>query len=407
MGNNVECVGKLGSSDHVLFLAELNFKTSITDNFQDVPDWKRANMDNIKDSLNIDWKQKFEGKDTYNCWNEFKTLLHNSINNNVPMKKKRTKSTKKVWITREIVRQIRKKKHLYRNYRLTREPQTYIRYKEVEAHVKQLIKDSVHSFEQKLADNIKTDSKSFYKYVKEKQQVKDSVGPLKGRNGEISSDSKFMAEELNTFFASSFTREDTDNITDPDIQFHGSSEEKLTDINITPELVKKHVLKLKRNKSPGPDNIGSSLLLDICDYITEPLSIIFNMSLQLKQVPSDWKYANVTPIFKKGDKSDPGNYRPISLTSQICKVLESIIRDNIVDHLNKHTLLLKSQHGFTKGKSCLTNLLLFLEDITKAIDEGKPLDVIYLDFSKAFDKVPHQRLLLKIKAHGVCGNVAD
>ena len=131
------------------------------------------------------------------------------------------------------------------------------------------------------------------------------------------------------------------------------------------------------------------------------------MSLQLKQVPSNWKYANVTPIFKKGDKSDPVNYRPISLTSQICKVFESIIRDNIVNHLNKHTLLLQSQHGFTKGKSCLTNLLLFLEDITKAIDEGKPLDVIYLDFSKAFDKVPHQRLLLKIKAHGVYGNVAD
>ena len=216
-----------------------------------------------------------------------------------------------------------------------------------------------------------------------------------------------MAEELNTFFASSFTREDTDNITDPDIQFHESSEEKLTDINITPELVKKHVPKLKRNKSPGPDNIGSSLLLDICDYITEPLSIIFNMSLQLKQVLSDWKHANVTPIFKKGDKSDPGNYLPISLTSQICKVLKSFIRDNIANHLNKHTLLLQSQHGFTQGKYCLTNLLLFLEDITKAIDEGKPLDVIYLNFSKAFDEVPHQRLLLKIKAHGICGNVAD
>ena len=114
-----------------------------------------------------------------------------------------------------------------------------------------------------------------------------------------------MAEEFNTFFASSFTREDTENITNPDIQFHESSEEKLTGINITPELVKKQVLKLKRNKSPGPDNIGSSLLLDICDYITEPLSIIFKTSLQLKQVPSDWKYANVTPIFKKGDKSDP------------------------------------------------------------------------------------------------------
>ena len=88
----------------------------------------------------------------------------------------------------------KEEKHLYRNYRLTREPQTYNRYKEVEAHVKQLIKDSVQRFEQKLGDNIKHDSKSFYKYVKSKQQVKDSIGPLKGQNGEVSSDSNFMAE---------------------------------------------------------------------------------------------------------------------------------------------------------------------------------------------------------------------
>ena len=79
------------------------------------------------------------------------------------------------------------------------------------------------------------------------------------------------------------------------------------------------------------------------------------MSIHLQQMHTDWKHANVTPTFKKGDKSVPGNYPPISLTSQICKILESILRDNIVNHLNTHTLLLKSKHGFTKGKSCLTN----------------------------------------------------
>ena len=84
-----------------------------------------------------------------------------------------------------------------------------------------------------------------------------------------------MAEESNAFFASSFTRENTENISSSNFKFKGDSEEKLTDINITPELVRKHLLKLKRNKSPGPDNIGSSLLLDICDYISEPLSLIF------------------------------------------------------------------------------------------------------------------------------------
>ena len=104
-------------------------------------------------------------------------LINNSINNNVPMKKRRIKTNKKIWITREIVRQIGKKKNLFMNNRLTREPQTYNRYKEVEAHVKQLIKDSVQGFEQKLGDNIKHDSKSFYKYVKSKQQVKEYWSP--------------------------------------------------------------------------------------------------------------------------------------------------------------------------------------------------------------------------------------
>ena len=115
----------------------------------------------------------------------------------------------------------------------------------------------------------------------------------------------------------------------------------------------------------------------------------------------------MTPIFKKGNKSDPGNYRPISLTSQICKVLESIIKEEIVKHLDTYSLIHESQHGFTKGKSCLTNLLSFLEDITKSVDDGKPVDVIYLDFSKAFDKVPHQRLIEKLKSHGIVNYVLN
>ena len=103
--------------------------------------------------------------------------------------------------------------------------------------MKPLIKDSVKRFEQKLGENIKTDSKSFYKYVKSKQQVKDSIGRLKGQNGELSSDSKSMAEELNDFFATSFTRENTQNIINSNIQFQGNREEKLSNINATPELV--------------------------------------------------------------------------------------------------------------------------------------------------------------------------
>ena len=91
----------------------------------------------------------------------------------------------------------------------------------------------------------------------------------------------------------------------------------------------------------------------------------------------------------------------MSLTSVICKLLESIIRDHIMDFLIKHKLINSSQHGFLKSKSCLTNLLFFFEEITKCVDEGSPVDIIYLDFQKAFDRVPHQRLIIKLKSHGI------
>ncbi len=118
------------------------------------------------------------------------------------------------------------------------------------------------------------------------------------------------------------------------------------------------------------------------------LNIIFRRSLDEGEVPEDWKTANVTPIFKKGTKSDPGNYRPVSLTSVCCKMLKSIIRDDLMEHLLRNDLLRPSQHGFMPKKSCTTNLLEFLEKLTKTLDEGEAMDIVFLDFAKAFDKVP-------------------
>ena len=177
------------------------------------------------------------------------------------------------------------------------------------------------------------------------------------------------------------------------------------DIEVTSEEVIKRLLRLKPDKSPGTDNMYSRVLKEMADVISKPLTRLFNKTLQDQVVPSDWRKANVTTIFKKGSKSSASNYRPVSLTSHVCKLLESIIRYSLVAHLSKHTLLNKSQHGFTSGKSCLTNLLKFLEDVTKYIDEGKPVDVIYLDFSKAFDKIPHKRLISKVKAYAIGGKI--
>ena len=127
------------------------------------------------------------------------------------------------------------------------------------------------------------------------------------------------------------------------------------------------------------------------------------MSVKLGHLPSDWRDANVVPLFKKGSRDQPQNYRPVSLTSVVGKILESIVKDNVVQHLEKYKLLANSQHGFLSGRSCLTNLLEFLENLTSEVDEGNGADVIYLDFSKAFDKVPYCRLARKLQTHGIAG----
>ena len=135
--------------------------------------------------------------------------------------------------------------------------------------------------------------------------------------------------------------------------------------------------------------------------------MIYEDSLEVGETPEDWRTANVTPIFKKGDRNDPANYRPISLTSQVCKVLESIVREKVIEHLNVNNLLSEEQHGFREGRSCLSNLLTTIEDWTSILDDRDCVDVAYLDFSKAFDLVSHKHLLLKLKNHGINGQIGN
>jgi len=110
-------------------------------------------------------------------------------------------------------------------------------------------------------------------------------------------------------------------------------------------------------------------------------------------------------IFKKGNRSDPGNYRPVSLTCVLCKMLESFVRDAIVNHMNDYDLYFEGQHGFRKRRSCVTQLLEVMEILTDCLEAGNPIDIVYLDFKKAFDSVPHQRLLVKLNLYGIEGNV--
>ena len=199
-----------------------------------------------------------------------------------------------------------------------------------------------------------------------------------------------MAEVLNEYFSSVFTTEDISSLPVPFTKFEGNKSEHLGQLFVTPEMIAQKIKKMKDNKSPGVDGIQPKLLKEIVEQISTPLAKLFNMSLEEGIVPSEWKEANITPLFKKGSRNKPDNYRPVSLTSVVCKLLETLIRDHMEELLVKHKLINTSQHGFLKARSCLTNLLCFLEEITKWVDDGSPVDVVYLDFQKAFDKVPHQ-----------------
>ena len=149
----------------------------------------------------------------------------------------------------------------------------------------------------------------------------------------------------------------------------------------------------------------SLLLQNVADEVAKPLTLIFTKSLNESKLPEDWKRANITAIYKKGARNEASNYRPVSLTSVVCKILEAIIKEKLTRFLQDKQWIVNEQHGFVSGRSCLTNLLETLEKWTEYLDAGHSLDVVYLDHRKAFDTIPHKRLLTKVSQAGVSGKV--
>ena len=245
-------------------------------------------------------------------------------------------------------------------------------------------------FEKRIASKVKVNPKLFWNYVNDKLKSRQPVSDLRKENGELTTNDEEKAQVLNDFFSSVFTREDQTNIPEPTQR---EVPKPLTKVNFTAANIEKRLLKLKTSKSPGPDGLHPRILKELAKEISKPLQDIFTTSLREGKLPGDWRIAHITPIHKKGSKTEAGNYRPVSLTSILCKIMEGVIRDKVVNHMKENKLFSKDQHGFMNGRSTVTQLLETLEYWSMHLDSGLGVDAIYLDFQKAFDSVPHQRLL--------------
>jgi hypothetical protein len=391
-------VGRLGKSDHCMLsiVVEGEPQTLCQDKERYV--WGKANMDAIKDDLDgIDWKQEMGQRTVDEAWNFLTTRLQETIDRNVPKGQHRTKF-KHPWMNREILRLVRKKRRAWRNYKFTASLEDREAYKRIEKETANKIRNAKRKMEKELSKNKDKNNRQFTKYVKAKTKSKTTVGPLITKEKKLLTGGKEIADELNKFFASVFTKEDTTTVPDAEQE---EVKQRMEAIRISERDVSKKIRNLRKNAASGPDGISPKLLQELESSFLTPLALLFNKSVSTGEVPLGWKTAKVCPIFKKGTKGDPGNYRPVSLTSVICRLLESIIKDKVTEHLMENGLIRDTQHGFMPGKSCATNLVEFMDTVTKAADEGKAVDIFYLDFAKAFDKVPRQRLLNKMRAKGI------
>ena len=256
--------------------------------------------------------------------------------------------------------------------------------------------------EKEAISKINEKPKYFFKYARSKSTVKSPIGPL-NHNGEVVTEPEEIGEILKLQFESVYS--DPINTSDIEEVLRDYGPRCIEDIEFSMDDVRSSILKISASAAAGPDGFPALLLRNCVEELKLPLTLLWRSSLDAGYLPDALKTSRVVPIFKGGDRCAPDNYRPISLTSHISKLFERIVVKEIVQYLNSMDLFNRNQHGFRSGRSCLSQLLEHQQRILSILAEGLSVDVVYLDFAKAFDKVDYSVLVRKLKALGISGQL--
>ncbi|MCG7865188.1 MAG: hypothetical protein JAY74_02330 [Candidatus Thiodiazotropha taylori] len=422
--NQVEILS--GISDHEISVSNISIKPKICQQKpRSVPLYRKTDWDSFRKfmaSKSSEILGSFQQSTVEEIWNALKTALDSGIKQFVPIKKLSSKRSLP-WITQEIRRLIRKRDNLYHKQK-SGSNKDRCHFKQVKHLVQRKIKIAHENY---LADILGVGSgdgdessgftsKKLFNLIKNSRQDNRGISTLKDSENILHSENVKKANLLNSQFQSVFSRLSPLRLGQLCIQnIHNIFQENVPEDMIPacptmPEIridlngILKLLSQLKPDKAAGPDSIKPVVLKQLKMEIAPVICLLFEKTLQTGQLPSEWKKAQVCPLFKKGDKTDPSNYRPISLTCILCKVMEHIIASNISRHLNKYNVLYELQHGFREKRSCETQLIQLVEDLGRQLSLGKQTDLVLLDFSKAFDKVNHLKLLYKLSCFGIKGN---
>lgn len=395
----------LGLSDHATLIFDYVCPKVELENGRPKYKYTKCDVINFANQWeNIDWPNVFSDLNLEQMWKIFSDKYISSINEFVPKIFPKPGCKKKpLWMTFDCLSKIKRKKKAWARYLNTRRIVDLELYKTARNQCTDSVRLAKKNYEKLISQKAKTEPKHFWTYVRSKTKTKSTVSNLLKDDGSVTATDKEKATLLNDFFASVFTKDDN---RDAPVIEDREFETPLNEILITQDIVEKYLLELNGSKSMGPDDIHPYVIKSMAKVFATPITLIFQKSLETGKIPTAWKDARVTPIFKnKGSKSEASNYRPVSLTSVLCKTLEKVIRKHILNHLTTNNLLSDAQFGFRNGRSCILQLLDVMEDWSNYIDNDIPWDTIYLDFAKAFDKVSHRKLLTKLNAYGIRGNV--